>query len=285
MDHFAGGVQKLLPDFRDREQSWSDDRLVENIDATRPMMLEYSQVAESIAMVSGERGEEAARALYEGFTPLLDLYWMPRGYTDPFHDVAFDLAKFVGQEAFVALFALLICEDRWKLIADLLAEDLYVSTRRGSEPGYVDFTYVSEYVGLLDRRTQRLQLGWVSLHATLLNDRHRQGELADIVPMDRFVGADYFLYLRGQIAPETVTTYFRWRAWSTVYLDHMPRYLEAAMRVKAAERLVLALGAGDVPTLRERFSQRVRPVTTLFGGQILIDPLEDFDPQVIGSRP
>ena len=65
----------------------------------------------------------------------------------------------------------------------------------------MDWTYASEHLpSVLDESPRRQRM---SLHADVLNERHTKGGLAAIMPMDEFVAADYFLFLLGEMPPET----------------------------------------------------------------------------------
>jgi hypothetical protein len=287
MQHFAQDIAALMPPYRDMEQSRSDDRLVESIEATRRSVLSFSRLAQAITVATG--ATEAAHAMYSGFTYLLDLYWLPRGSeSGMFFDEAFDLPKFIGYETFVTLFGLLIRENRWQLIGDLLDDDLYVNTQYGGRRGTVGLGYVSQPLKLLDVRKQRIKLTYLTLHGFLLNERHKQGDLAEVMPMEQFVDADYFLYLRGQLQPDRPNQDrggVEWRPWSSIYLQDVPRYLEAARRVKGAQRLLHPLAVEDISTLRLRFTERVHGLGEIFGTTIWDDPMRRFDPQSIGTVP
>ena len=282
MKQFTAEIAAIMPPPQDIQRSRSDDVLSDAIDATIAAVGQYSRL---VAAVAANGDMEAARVIYSDFTQLLDLYWLPRGYSaGPFCEEAFDLAKFVGHEAFVSLFALPIRENKWDLIADMLDEDLYVNARLGARPGSVDIGYVSQYLRLLDERKNRLQLRYFTLHGFLLSERHGRGELGDIVPLLQFAEADYFLYLCGQIRPEDRPKGNLWRPWSAVYLNELPRFLDGAVRVKGAERLLRSFGVDDIPTLRRRWSERVMPLADVFGWPHFDDPIRDFEPQTIGSK-
>jgi len=64
-----------------------------------------------------------------------------------------------------------------------------------------------------------------------LNERHTKGRLAEICPMDQFIAADFFLFLRAG---------FEWRPWSCLYLyEHTPRFIGEAVRKKYAEQILV----------------------------------------------
>ena len=102
--------------------------------------------------------------------------------------------------------------------------------------------------------------------------------------MSQFVEADYFLYLCCQLRPHEAPQHAMWRPWSTVYLEHIPRYLETAVRMKGAQRLVHMFRVDDIPMLRQRYAERVLPLGELFGWPWFDDPTARFDPQSFGTK-
>ena len=173
----ANELTVLAPDFTDVKNDDLRYLLVKSLDGSKGLVIEFARVAEVIATINAS---EAALALYRGFSGILNRYNVPLGYSGSFRTVDFDFYKFLlGHELFVTLFAFLIREGRWELIADLLEEEIYVENKRGGLPGTVLYDQVSQGVRLLDHRKQRLNLNRISLHADILNERHTNGELAE----------------------------------------------------------------------------------------------------------
>ncbi len=165
----------------------------------------------------------------------------------------------------------------------LLDEDIYVSNVYQGQPRAVPFTYAPQHVQLLADYSR--QFNRVSLHADLLNERHTQGDLAQLVPMQQFVDADYFLSLRAQLQPEDAPSAIEWPAWSILYMRQPPYYLVEAERTRSAERLLRPLGLKDIPAFRDRFIQRTPLLGRLFSHGVWRNPVSlFFKPESIGSR-
>lgn len=257
-----------------------DERLVRAIDQTEELVLEFSSLSEAVA---GVDDRATALALYKGFGPLLGHYRPQRGFSGTFREVDFDFYKFVGHELFVTLFSFLVREERWELVADLLSEQIYVDNLPTGASGLVHFAYVSRYVGLLEHRRRKLELGVASLHAHILNERHTTGELGRLVPTREFADADYFLFLRAELEAEEEDRRITWKPWSAPYMTGpVPRYLAEATRAKYAERLLRPLGVKDLETLRERLSARAGKLELLFRDSVWFDSPVIFNPREIG---
>lgn len=281
MAEVAARIEALNPHFAEVEQAQWDDLLLEAIGRSRELALEFANLAGTAAALNAT---EVFRALHGGFGRILEMYITPRGFSGTYRKIDFDFPKFIGHELFVTLFASLIRESRWELIAELLDEDLYVRNAAGGRPGMLKFEEVSDYVALLTHRNQRLGLRKISLHADILNQRHTEGPLAEIVPMHEFTEADYFLFLRAHLAPLQPGPGIGWRPWSTLYLRDPPSYLVAATRRATAERIAHSVGLESVELLRERLAERASRLEGMFSAGFWDHPLRGFDVNAIGSR-
>lgn len=287
MTELANKIDKTTPVFSDNEQEKWDELLLQAIEKLTETVLEFAHLAETIALVNAK---EVARSMYEGFSHILDLYTFPPPSRPlRYHEIDHDLAKFLGHELFVIFFSYLIREKHWELIADLLDEDLYARTENFGPPRTVPFHHISEPVLLLDRvRKQRLRSNRISLRADLLNERHTQSTLTKYVPGEQFAEADYFLFLRAQLQPAMITSQWAlWMPWSSLYVRHLPRYLEEAKRVKYAQRLLRPLSVEDIPTLRTRLTERASILEQSWGAgpfRIWDNVLAGFNFDAIGTQ-
>lgn len=282
MESLGEQVATLTPKRDDEDQGLWDEQLVAAIHATEEMALEFTLLANSIV---AHNADDAAHALHDGFSHLLELYRNPLGFSGTFYPSDFDLPRFVGHELFATLCALLVRSARWELLADLLESDLYVKDTERGVPGMVSFTALSDFVRLLQQRNQRLRLGRRLLHADLLNERHTGGmPLALALPMEQFAAGDYFLYLRGQLQPEQAPADVQWRPWSVVYLQHPPRFLVESTQARVARQICRPLGVPDIDSLRARLRERAYALGRFFSDPFWHDVLDELDPQAIGTR-
>jgi hypothetical protein len=123
MEWLAAHVADLTPDFGTADQSRFDELLVAAIDASTDLVADFGAFARRLAEMGAAA---AARAACEAFTDVLELYNKPRGFSGSYLRIEFDLAKFLGHELFVTLFAHLIREECWDIVGDLLERDIFV---------------------------------------------------------------------------------------------------------------------------------------------------------------
>lgn len=270
-------LDALKPDFTTVDIP--DELLVQSIEQTTDLVIQFAQIAEVIATMNNS---DAASEIYKQFEIILERYNMPRTFSGSCKEIDFDFYKFIGHELFVTFFSFLIRESRWELIADLLEKGIYCENHKiSTEPGLVSFTYLSRYVvKLLDFHNTRLRLNRMSVRADILNERHTQGELANIIPMQQFMDADCFLFLRSELAPETN----QWIPWSKVYMEKVPRYLLEASRAKYAEKLLRPLGIKDINTFRIRLPDASINLEKMFSNGLLDSSPLSIDPSNIGSK-
>ncbi len=279
MGWLADELTKLNPDLvntnTDEEQY---ERLVAAIEQTTELVRNFGIVAE---VISATNALDAARAIFRGFGNILNHYTYPRGYSGYFLPVQFDFYKFMGHELFVTLIAFMFSTEQSQMLAELLHEVMYVENTSGGNAKIRNFGFISEYVGILDglhfpdkKRT--------SLHADLLYQRHSDGLLADQVPMRLFVDTDYFLFLRAENEQKTRPSYQPWRAWSSVYMNQIPKFLVEATHIKYAERLAAMLNVGsDINALRNLLITSVPKLKDLWK-YTFFTLFEDFDFNTIG---
>lgn len=283
MDEFIQKLEAIAPVFSNNEER--DEVLIQSLDNSVALVIEYARVIEAIAL---NNSQQSASAIFAGFERLVEHYNPAIGFSGSFNDVDFDFYKFIGHELFVILFTFFINEERWEIIEELLNEGLYIRNGRDGNPRTENFDAISEHVKLLEIRNSRLELKRTSVHADLLNSRHTQGELGRLVPMQNFIDADYFLFLRSELpkpeAPRHDYPRIDWRPWSLLYMKQVPRYLTRAIQTKHAQILVKPLGLQDVETFRDRFTQRGSLAGRMFQQRSSGYRLPHFDGTLIASK-
>jgi len=248
--------------------------LIPAIEQTKELVLEFAYLSEVIATMNSS---DAAFAVYKGFEDILEHYNPPRNFSGHVETVYFDFYKFIGYELFVTFFSFLIRESRWELIADLLEGDIYIDNPRIGTyefgPRVVPFTYVAESIELVEFEKYR----------DIFTKRHTEGELAKLIPMQQFMDADFFLFLRAFQEAE-LGHLWSWQAWSTLKMTQAPRYLLEASRAKYAQQLLRPLGVKDIETLRVCVAEGAAKLRQVQGSLYPFHPLVNFAPQTIGSR-
>lgn len=153
------------------------------------------------------------------------------------------------------------------------------------EPGLVSFTYISQYVSLLEDRKNRLDRMRISFHADILNERHIVGNLAKIVPMQQLMDADLFLFLRSEFQDNKEAAWHNWIPWTKLYMRQVPRYLVEASSLKYAQKLLPSLGLEDIDTFRINLKSASEKLAKMFSNGWPSSPLSNLNPLTVGSKP
>lgn len=247
--------------------------ILDAIAATSDIVADYTRVAATTATLGDE---ESARALHRGFGPLLEAYDLPSGFSGTTYPSDFDFMKFIGHELYTTFVACLIREGRWELIANLLAEGIPANySRQEQGPANCDFSQLSEHLvsfAQLNKERRR-----VCVHADLLKARHEQAPLGSLMPFDEFVAADYFLFLKGELPPEEIQTFFAWRPWSTMFMRRVPQFIVNARYTATATRIAAALGVPDVETLKKKLRERAGRLDVMWRNIWWDQPLDPTD--------
>ena len=282
MEKQTARIVSLAPDFSGGEER--DELLVRSIETAKPLIVEFCGVGEIVAAMNAL---PAAQGIYRGFSKLLERYKNPVGLSGNYRESDFDFFKFMGHDLFVSLIALLLKEERLDIIAELLEENVAVANAHvGREGAAVSFTYVSQYVRLLDERNKRLDLRRISVHADIIDNVHSDKNVGRYVSTEEFVGADYLLFLRSVIQDEIEPNRLEWRPWSGIYLDRPPQFLLKAIRIRYAEKLLRPLGLTSINLLRERLRERSALLQRMYRhlDPFYESPAKDFDVASIASR-
>jgi len=271
----------LKPDFSKSNINY-DELLIESIEKTTELVINFANLAKVIAEF---KNEVAAQELYKQFGLIFELYNVPKiqGQIRSYYQFEFDFYKFIGHELFVTFFSFLIQEEEWKLIGELLSDDIYVENlgiNRNSD--VVEFGYASYFsLQLLNERSRKINR--TSVHADILNERHTQKDLGEIVPMQQFLYADLFLFLRSKCDSENRKIYYTWIPQSKIYIEGVPSYLSKAYKAKYAQQLLSAFGVDNIPKFRiilANAKENLRPSPDLWP----FYPLSEYKDLEFGSK-
>ncbi len=257
------------------------DDLITAIDKTQEPIAEFSKIAEAIAVMNDK---DIALETYRWFGKIFEYYHLPEGYSGRTSNADCDYFKFVGYEMFVTLIAFLLREQRWDTLGFVLRELIpvrYLQHQYG--PGTVEWEYASEHIVLLlDENSKRRR---VSVHADILKERHTTGGLATILPIEDFIGADFFLFLFGELPPEqNPDGFFEWRAWSTLYLSKVPMFIRNMESARTAEQVTKLMRIPNVAELKKRLNERMGRINKIFNNHIGMWPIRKEDIDRIGTR-
>ena len=268
MQHILDQLSSIAPSYSDDVEF--DDLLVESLDASVEVVLDYARISQAIAEMNSLDG---ANELYESFQVILENHDPPRFFSGTYRDTDFDFYKFIGHELFTNFIACLIVERRWELIADILEKNIYMQDRYQG-PVAAPYTHIAADVLSLQYRNERLKLNRRSLQADLLNEFHTKGKLASIVSMDSFTEADFFLFVRSN----------KWLPHSLLYLPQAPRFLVEATSKSMATRLLEPLGLESTEEFRSVVAERFEILRRFYGPVWYDRRLLSLSPKHIASR-
>jgi hypothetical protein len=210
---------------------------------TKGLVADFAKVVEVSAIADDAK---VLDEIFKGFKPILDHYYLPANFSGGQYDSRdFDFYKFIGDDLLVTMIAVLIRERKWQLVKRVLNNRIIVDNLKGGQAGSVGFEYFSHHAiysfGFRDGATGQPP------RARLLAERHSSSPANEVVSLDDYLAADYFLFLRYK---STGMGDFEWNPWSTAYMKRPPQFLIEAERKKDAEGIADALGGRDIPSLQ-----------------------------------
>lgn len=256
------------------------EKLIEGIRATQGIVAEFSRIVESVAVMNDEiAGVEIVR----WFGKLLERYDLPEGFSGEYSEADHDYFRFVGHELFTTLIAFPLREQRWGLLRLLFGEPIAMNYMRPDGPGNVGWEYASQHCVLLANEGQKR--GRISFHGDLLNERHSiDGGLGTILPIEDFIGADFFLFLLSQSISDTKNGHFDiWRPWSCVFMKRAPMFLQNAARAHIAIEIGATLGANSIEELKGLLAEKGPELRRLFRAGSWHYPIRNEDIERIGT--
>ncbi len=257
-----------------QETDEPDEILIRSIENSFDLIADFSRLAEVIAILDSQ---DAAISLHKSFNQILDRYnYTPPNFSGSFRETQQQFFKFIGYELFTTFISFLIREDRWEIINSIFEETVFVTRSRTGNPDTVSFEYFSQSVSLFSYRKQRLKSNQISLYADLLNERHSKGRLGEISPVEQFIAADFFLFLRKNSG---------WRPQSTLYMfQHIPKFIVEAKREKYAKQLLRPLNINDIDELRKIIGESNARLHQFYQSGFWDSSLDSFDLMTIGSK-
>jgi hypothetical protein len=286
MEGLAADLSALALNFKGGEGEL-DERLIGAIGQSKDLALDFARVVKTVAQM--KTAGDAALEIYNGFKPILEGYAVLTENIGrvSYSDIYFDFFKFIGHELFVTFFSFLLQERRWELIAKLLNTPIFIkNSPPGSSPGAVSFVYVEQNIESLDMiRRRRLGVNY-SPRALLLYERHSQGELAQLVPLQQFAEADFFLLLRAEVERAKTRKWGNeWIAGSVTYMRGLPRYLIEARYKDYALELLAPLGIKTIEELQNLLAQLLPRLGQRYFLNLRFEQaFGDFDPKSLGTK-
>ncbi|QEC51951.1 hypothetical protein EDD80_1185 [Anseongella ginsenosidimutans] len=236
--------------------------LLDAIHNTQEPIADFSKIVEMVVVMEDR---QCLDEVHRWFGKILEKYQSPEGYQGSYRDGDYDYYRFLGHEMVVTLFAFLVKEGQWKVIWTLLKKTIPLSYLR-SENGPADVTYVfasSHLSGLEEEEKNRNK---ITLHGFILNERHKDGGLSAVMPINDFAAADFFLFLYSEISERKSHPYAYWTAWSFIYLRTSPLYLKRAEKKDFAKTLCDIFGLTSWEELRNEIQDSITKISGRFQG-------------------
>lgn len=260
-------IDKLNPlDLRKQYTvSEAEPLFIQALEKTTTFDVGFARLANEVAF---DNGTNIAEELYQGFGLLLVGYKIPKGESGVSYSTGFDFHQFICHELFVMFFSLLIRAKRWALISQLLQQEILVPYK--GTPESLPYTEISRSFGFL-----------LLKRINLLKERHVRPDLAQVVPFDEFIDAEFFLFLRDSRPI--------WVPIACLIMSRTPLFLVKAQSKNYAQQLLDPLGIGSIEDFQRRVALRTAALhdqlRAFAGPAYEIGALANFDHRSIGSRP
>jgi hypothetical protein len=274
---------KIKPDFSKFAEI--DDAILRQINEGTRITYKFIEAA---LLASKNKNIDASKALYDYFGNIFKLCSIPESFSGSYHESHFDGYRFLIYEMFVSFITALIKYDNWEIIGDVLSNDIFIEQKHSK---YISYIHLNTLIHSLDvNRNSRLHLERASVMADLLKERFSSGDLSQLISHNKFLEADYFLFMRsicGDKKTEDPLLYrpSPWCPRSCIYLTWPPSYIVKAESKKYLEKLIKAVGPEKREDFIEYFKKNNIIFEKCFSNWIFSsNPLEDYDLNKIGTR-
>ncbi|MCK5708036.1 MAG: SIR2 family protein [Candidatus Aureabacteria bacterium] len=277
LDIIYKSLEKNKPDFSSSE--YPDDAIVNQIESSMDIIIKFIKAS---ILASKFKNEKAIKTIYESFGEIYRLYTTPEGFSGYNNDLEFEGYKYLGYEMFVSFVASLIKYDNWKIIGEILRNDIFVE--KSNESKYIHYTRIGQYVKALDEvRNNRLKPSRISVTADIIGNRFSD-KLSILMSHYDFMQADYFLFMRSiclkessEFLPDT------WAPRSCVFLNKIPVYILKSESEKYLEKIIEASGFSEINQFIEIFKERHVEFNRFFRYREVKNPLIYFDFNRLGK--
>lgn len=216
---FVSNLEKFRITDKDGE---FDDQVIDNLEKFIPYRNEA--ISLFIALAQYAPTEEVILKLHRFFESLIPYMNKPEN-VNSWSEWDFDNFKFIVQELFLYLIAILIKHEKFSEVNLLLNQEYYVPDQSDyGKDAMVGYDALQVHLRSLDYRNTRLKLNRVSLHADLLEQRSKHSG----IEFRYLMQADFVLFMRGEIQQSDF--YSRWFPVTLVYIGWFHSALEVFAR-------------------------------------------------------
>jgi hypothetical protein len=273
----------LKPDISSYKDNF-DEAIINQINSALP--INYIFIKASL-IASKSKNIDAIKTIYNYFGNLFKLCDVPEGFSGIHHEKHFEGYRFLLYEMFVSFIAALIKYDNWEIIGDVLSNDIFIEQKHSK---YISYIHLNTFIHLLDvYRNSRLHLERASVVADLLKERFSNSDLSHLILHNKFLEADYFLFMRSicneENTEDLLYSHSLWCPRSCIYLNWAPSYIVRAESKKYLEKLIKAVGLEKCEDFINIFKKNNSIFKKCFSNWIFShNPLKHYDFNKIGTR-
>lgn len=218
-----------------------DETIVQQIGEGLPLSRRFLEAA---LLASRYNNTEAIKALYQFFGDALQFANSPHmPPAEISSDFDSDAVRFLIYEMFVGFVAILMRDNNWEQLGQLLEEKVYVQKEYAGS-GYVSYRHINLPVRSIDSlRNARLKSKRLSLVSDMLNERISRGALSGLIAWQEFTDADHFLFAHSMCRIQREKP--PWNVWcpkSGYYFKKLPDYILRGQDASYGDRVATALG-------------------------------------------
>lgn len=246
LDSVIAGLEDHRIPFTDDVEQF-EDQFFKSIERFVPTKNELIELFSSLARHASS--QDASEVIAKFFEKLAPFHLVPDNVSR-YRRGDFDNFKFISNELFLSLIAVLVKREKFDVIASVLNATYYQPGRHGSQGTVDTFTIFAGFLDSLEHRNQRLRLGRVSLKADYLQERCT----GTPVKFPEIIQADLILYIRSQFdALTTKHSRGRWYPHTIIYAASFSGAFEIFVRATSKqyfEKIKLMFGVDDPETFK-----------------------------------
>ncbi len=187
-----------------------DEAVIESIENFMPYRAEFIELI--LTMAKYGVAENCAGVLHKFFKRLIPYLHLPKGFSGNYRETDQDNFKFIIHELFLYTVAILLKEEKFDVVKNLISNDYYSepNVRYGGDimVSYIEFC---TDVASIRTRNERLNHRLISPRADILEKRSQQSG----INFRHLIQADFLLFMRKELEPSEC--YKRWHPLVVMY--------------------------------------------------------------------
>lgn len=189
------------------------DAFLKNIEKFLPYR---NQIIELIINLSKYNNVDISSLLYKLFESLIPYMSIPE-HINSCNSIDFDNYKFIIQEMFLYCITILLKNERFQEVSDLIQQRYFMKKdSRSSESTTESSSIFCHTLNSLERRNERMQVKRTSIHSDLLKDRC----IGTGITFEYLMQSDFLLFIVDSLQSQVHGNYQKWQPQTLVYLDY-----------------------------------------------------------------